>query len=121
MFDQFREKSFVPQYGDEDWWGDYLVAWPLSCSEIFACHVLAACGDMRYIRYVMCSFERLIRKPAESIGILRPRSLTTVPSTRLSAWSLEKLTRCPQPQIICSAMFSPKLTRSHKISQAKEL
>ena len=30
MFDQFREKAFVPLYGDEDWWGDYLVAWPLS-------------------------------------------------------------------------------------------
>ena len=27
MFDQFREKAFVPTYGDEDWWGDYLVTW----------------------------------------------------------------------------------------------
>lgn len=105
MFDQFREKSFVPQYGDEDWWGDYLVAWPLSCSEIFACHVLAACGDMRY---VMCSFERLIRKPAESIGILRPRSLTTVPSTRLSAWSL--FGKVDSVSTATNYLFSPKLT-----------
>ena len=105
MFDQFREKSFVPQYGDEDWWGDYLVAWPLSCSEIFACHVLAACGDMRY---GMCSFERLIRKPAESIGILRPRSLTTVPSTRLSAWSL--FGKVDSVSTATNYLLSPKLT-----------
>lgn len=77
MFDQFREKSFVPQYGDEDWWGDYLISYyrafnknyegakPERLEELIV-QLFVVCGLLAMKSYVIGSFFKLQEAKKES-------------------------------------------------------